>query len=162
AEQGQFDRPAARARGHHLDGSAAVPGALDEAFLLQVREMLVNRCERRKAETATDFLEAGRVAVLPDEVVEIVENLALALGEGKFRGHSSIATWLYWIAVNVSLNRVSAKAVPSEPIADRQFVDEDAESASDRLLRTERGAKVRAAIAQLPAKQRATLILRMY
>src|SRR5437762_3239767 len=57
-------------------------------------------------------------------------------GLGRFRGHSSLATWLYRIAVNVSLNRVSAKAVPSEPIADRQFVDEDAESASDRLLRT--------------------------
>src|SRR5881396_3073426 len=71
-------------------------------------------------------------------------------GLRSFRGQSSLATWLYRIAVNVSLNRVSAKAVPSEPIADRQFVDEDAESASERLLRTERGAKVRAAIAQLP------------
>jgi RNA polymerase sigma-70 factor (ECF subfamily) len=83
-------------------------------------------------------------------------------GLRSFRGQSSLATWLYRIAVNVSLNRVSAKSVPSEPIADRQFVDTDAESAPERLLRTERGAQVRAAIARLPAKQRATLILRVY
>jgi len=36
------------------------------------------------------------------------------------------------------------------------------EPASDRMLREERGARVRAAIAQLPPKQRATLILRTY
>jgi RNA polymerase sigma-70 factor (ECF subfamily) len=37
-----------------------------------------------------------------------------------------------------------------------------AESASERMLKDERGARVREAIAQLPRKQRATLILRMY
>ena len=79
-----------------------------------------------------------------------------------FRGQSSLATWLYRIGVNVCLNRVSAKAQPSEAIADRQFVDVCAESPSERILRAERGARVRAAIARLPKKQRATLILRMY
>jgi RNA polymerase sigma-70 factor (ECF subfamily) len=64
--------------------------------------------------------------------------------------------------VNVCLNRVGAKKPLSESIADRQFVDETAESAPDRLLKDERGARVRAAIAQLPRKQRATLVLRMY
>jgi RNA polymerase sigma-70 factor, ECF subfamily len=83
-------------------------------------------------------------------------------GLRRFRGQSSLATWLYRIGVNVCLNRVSARTVPSEPIADRQFVDAGAESASERLLRAERGARVRSAIAQLPPKQRATLILRMY
>src|SRR5947207_582025 len=38
----------------------------------------------------------------------------------------------------------------------------DIESASDALLRGERAATVRAAIARLPKKQRATLILRVY
>ena len=36
------------------------------------------------------------------------------------------------------------------------------ESAPDALLRQERAAEVRAAIARLPKKQRATLILRVY
>ena len=83
-------------------------------------------------------------------------------GLRSFRGQSSLATWLYRIGVNVCLNRVSAKKPLSESIEERQFVDETAESAPDRLLKDERGARVRAAIAQLPRKQRATLVLRMY
>jgi RNA polymerase sigma-70 factor (ECF subfamily) len=86
-------------------------------------------------------------------------------GLRSFRGQSSIATWLYRIGVNVCLNRVSAKTTLgklSEPIADRQFEDVHAESAADTMLKAERAAQVRAAIAQLPPKQRATLILRTY
>ena len=83
-------------------------------------------------------------------------------GLRSFRGQASLATWLYRIGVNVCLNRVSAKKPQSESIDDRQFVDERAELASDRLLKDERGARVRAAIALLPRKQRATLVLRMY
>jgi RNA polymerase sigma-70 factor, ECF subfamily len=86
-------------------------------------------------------------------------------GLRSFRGQSSIATWLYRIGVNVCLNRVSAKTTLgklTEPIDDRQFVDAGAESASDQLLKEERAAHVRAAIAQLPPTQRATLILRTY
>jgi RNA polymerase sigma-70 factor (ECF subfamily) len=83
-------------------------------------------------------------------------------GLRSFRGQSSLATWLYRIGVNVCLNRVSSKKLQSESIDDRQFVDERAESAPERLLKNERGARVRAAIAQLPRKQRATLVLRMY
>jgi len=83
-------------------------------------------------------------------------------GLRKFRRQSSIGTWLYRIGVNVCINRVSARTLPTEPIAERQFVDPKADSGSDRLLQSERRAKVRAAIAQLPRKQRATLILRVY
>ena len=83
-------------------------------------------------------------------------------GLRSFRGQSSIGTWLYRIGVNVCLNRVSSKRAESESIDDRQFVDDRIESASDRVLRGERAARVRAAIAELPRKQRATLILRMY
>ena len=86
-------------------------------------------------------------------------------GLRSFRGQSSLATWLYRIGVNVCLNRVSAKTPlekMTESIEDRQYVDTRSESASERLLREERRARVRAAIAELPRKQRATLILRMY
>jgi RNA polymerase sigma-70 factor (ECF subfamily) len=83
-------------------------------------------------------------------------------GLKSFRGQASLSTWLYRIGVNVCLNRVSAKTLPSESIDERQFVDVRAQSPADRLLQEERGARVRAAVAQLPPKQRATLILRMY
>ena len=86
-------------------------------------------------------------------------------GLRSFRGQSSLATWLYRIGVNVCLSRVSAKAPlekMTESIEERQYIDTRSESASERLLKEERGARVRAAIAELPRKQRATLILRMY
>jgi RNA polymerase sigma-70 factor (ECF subfamily) len=86
-------------------------------------------------------------------------------GLRSFRGQSSLATWLYRIGVNVCLNRVSASAPVdkmTEPINERQYVDTRSESPADSLLRTERDARVRAAIAELPRKQRATLILRVY
>jgi len=86
-------------------------------------------------------------------------------GLRSFRGQSTLATWLYRIGVNVCLNRVSAKTTLgklTEPIEEKQFVDVRAESPSDLMMRDERASRVRAAIAQLPRKQRATLILRTY
>src|SRR5207237_7537690 len=91
AEERQLDGPAAVARRHHLDRPAAIPGALDEAFFLQVREVLVYRGERREAEAASDLLEARRVAVLPDELGEVIENLALPFGERKHKHAPSAA-----------------------------------------------------------------------
>lgn len=83
-------------------------------------------------------------------------------GLKKFRGQSSVATWLYRIGVNVCLNRVSVKTPKSEPLEDRQHVDTHTESPSDRVLRGERAARVRAAVAELPPKQRTVLVLRIY
>lgn len=82
-----------------------------------------------------------------------------------FRGGSSLATWLYRIGVNVCLNRVSAKTPldgMTESVDDQQYIDTRSESAPERLIKQQRGARVRAAIAALPRKQRATLILRIY
>ena len=79
-----------------------------------------------------------------------------------FRGQSSLATWLYRIGVNVCLNRVSAKTPSTEALDARQHVGLRTESPADRLVKDERAARVRAAIARLPRKQRATLVLRMY
>ena len=81
---------------------------------------------------------------------------------GRFKGQSSVGTWLYRIAVNVSLNRVSVKTPPSEPIDARQHVDTRSDTPTEQVLRHERAARVRAAIAKLPRKQRASVILRMY
>jgi len=82
-------------------------------------------------------------------------------GLRSFRGHSSLSTWLYRIAVNVCLNRLGARNAP-EPIDDRQFVDDRAESAAERLLRRERASRLRRAIARLPRKQRLTVVLRAF
>jgi RNA polymerase sigma-70 factor (ECF subfamily) len=88
-------------------------------------------------------------------------------GLRNFKGQSALGTWLYRIAVNVSLNKVGARPAKTEPL-DRLLLGNDEraashdENAADALLRNERAGQVRAAIAKLPKKQRATLILRVY
>lgn len=79
-----------------------------------------------------------------------------------FKGESSLATWLYRIAVNVCLNRLALKAPASEELDPADRVDHRVERPDVALLREERAAEVRAAIRRLPPKQRATLILRIY
>ena len=48
-------------------------------------------------------------------------------GLAQFKGQSALSTWLYRIAVNLCLNRVSLKTPALEPIADDRFVDEHTE-----------------------------------
>lgn len=84
-----------------------------------------------------------------------------------FKGDASLGTWLYRIGVNVCLNKVGAKTRKDEALdpllaASDERIASSAESASDAMLRGERAVQVRAAIARLPKKQRATLILRVY
>ena len=88
-------------------------------------------------------------------------------GLKNFKSQASLGTWLYRIGVNVCLNRVTAKTPRAESLdtlllASDQRVAAHEESASDALLRDERAQQVRAAIARLPKKQRATLVLRVY
>lgn len=79
-----------------------------------------------------------------------------------FKGDSAFATWLYRIGVNVCLNRVKARKTVFAPLAVADHADSRVERADTRLLRGERAAEVRSAIARLPDRQRATLILRVY
>jgi RNA polymerase sigma-70 factor (ECF subfamily) len=83
-------------------------------------------------------------------------------GLKNFKGNASLGTWLYRIGVNVCLNRVSVKKPHTEPIEEQQHIDRRSPSPSEQVLRDERAAQVRAAIAQLPRKQKAALILRVY
>lgn len=83
-------------------------------------------------------------------------------GLANFKGQSTLATWLYRIAVNACLNRLSVKKFEVEPLGIDRFVDTRTEDPQGGLLREERAAAVRRAIAALPEKQRATLILRTY
>jgi RNA polymerase sigma-70 factor (ECF subfamily) len=83
-------------------------------------------------------------------------------GLPRFRGQSSLGTWLYRIGVNVCLNWVNVKRPMTETIDAGPHLDPRAKDPAEELVRGERAAEVRAAIAQLPKKQRATVILRIY
>lgn len=86
-------------------------------------------------------------------------------GLKKFKGDSALGTWLYRVAVNTSLNKVSVKKPVLETI-DREENAMQLEAKSEHpdasLMRQEDAVRVRNAIRQLPPKQRATLVLRMY
>ena len=81
---------------------------------------------------------------------------------GKFEGQAQFSTWLHRITVNVCLNRLALKTPRPAPLKDVERTPGREERVDEAMLRGERASKVRAAIARLPEKQRATLILRVY
>jgi RNA polymerase sigma-70 factor (ECF subfamily) len=84
-------------------------------------------------------------------------------GLKNFKGQAALSTWLYRIAVNVCLNKVSTKTAVMAPIESTEHMEDvRIEGAQLKMLREERAVAVRHAIASLPEKQRATLILRTY
>jgi RNA polymerase sigma-70 factor (ECF subfamily) len=84
-------------------------------------------------------------------------------GLPRFKRDAAFSTWLYRIAVNACLNRVTARQLPVEPIDDADcFEDTGAAVPGAELAREERARAVRQAIDGLPNRQRATLILRLY
>jgi RNA polymerase sigma-70 factor (ECF subfamily) len=84
-------------------------------------------------------------------------------GLKNFKGEAALSTWLYRIAVNVCLNRISAKTLATEALdSTANIADVRIEGAPHAMIREERAVAVRKAIASLPKKQRATLILRAY
>ena len=83
-------------------------------------------------------------------------------GLANFKGDASLATWLYRVAVNACLNRVAVKKPITAPLEAATHVDGRAVNPLDEVLRVERAEKVKAAIDQLPPKQKATLMLRVY
>ena len=78
----------------------------------------------------------------------------------RFRGDSSFRTWLYRIAVNASLNFRGQRRPPSLELPDG--LADPVPGADARLETDDEVRRVRAAIARLPEKQRATLILKVY
>ena len=167
-------RPAESAQPHMFHAARMAPAdRADEDLSALDEPALVEACLAARPGAFDVLVERHRRAVYllcyrfvsnHEDASDLCQDVFLRAYRGlrRFRGHSSLATWLYRIGVNVCLNRVSVKTLPSEPIADRQFADTRHEPASEKLMKDERGARVRAAIARLPKKQRAALIMRAY
>jgi RNA polymerase sigma-70 factor, ECF subfamily len=78
----------------------------------------------------------------------------------RFRGDSSFKTWLYRIAVNACLNFRALRRPATQELPDG--LADPVPGAETRLETDDEVRRVRAAIARLPEKQRATLILKVY
>jgi RNA polymerase sigma-70 factor (ECF subfamily) len=134
---------------------AAVAGDR-EAFSL-----LVERHQR------TVFQLCYRFVGRQEEARDLAQDVFVRAWRGLrgFKEQSAFSTWLYRIGVNVCLNRVTAKAPrldAMEPLDEAASADTRAEDPSEGIDRSRRAALVRIAIAKLPPKQRATLVLRVY
>jgi RNA polymerase sigma-70 factor, ECF subfamily len=99
-----------------------------------------------------------------EDAADLTQEVFLRACRGlrRFRGESTLATWLYRIGVNVCLNHVAARRAPDTPIDDVPHLRAPGDDPASSLARAQEGARVRAAVARLPRKQRATLILRVY
>lgn len=133
---------------------------------------LVRACVDGHREAFTVIVERHRTAVYRicfrfmanhEDASDLSQDVFLRAFRGlhRFRGESSFTTWLHRISVNVCLSRVGSKRPTSEPIDPARHVDGH-DSPAEGLLRAERAARVREAVARLPNKQRAALVLRVY
>lgn len=147
---------------------AALPDTADDAELVRATragnreafDLIVTRYRRTVYHLC--FRYAGRHEDAADLAQEVF--LRAYRGLAGFKGQASFGTWLYRIGVNVCLNRVAAKTPRlerMEPLDPAQHVAAG-ENPADAVVREEQAARVRAAVAQLPPKQRATLVLRVY
>jgi RNA polymerase sigma-70 factor, ECF subfamily len=83
-------------------------------------------------------------------------------GLARFKGDAAFSTWLYRIAVNVCLSRAAVKTPALDPIEPLELADLSGDRPDALLRRAQDAARVKAAIARLPEKQRMTVILRVY
>lgn len=107
-----------------------------------------------------------RIVQDPDDAMDITQDVFVRAYQGLdgFRGGSKIFTWLYRIAVNLSINHVKSGRVRRFFRFDREdgeYVDH-APGIHEGLEREEIRRSVERAIAALPAKQRAVFVLRYY
>jgi RNA polymerase sigma-70 factor, ECF subfamily len=139
-----------------LDDRALVAACLGGR--LEAFDLIVERHRRSVYQLCYRFV--GRHEDAADLSQEVF--LRAYRGLKRFRGDASLSTWLYRIGVNVCLNRVSVRKPPQDSLEDAPQLVAATTDPSSELLRAEQAARVRAAVARLPRKQRATLILRAY
>jgi RNA polymerase sigma-70 factor (ECF subfamily) len=160
-------RPGATAAMPEASGTAAVDLATLDDRVLVARaaqgdraafDVLVRRHQRAVYGVCLrfthDHAEASDLA--QDALVRAYRGLA------RFKGDAAFGTWLYRIAVNVCLSRAAVKAPPIDPIEPLDLADARGDRPDDPLRRSQDAARVKAAIARLPKKQRLTVILRVY
>ena len=143
------------------DHATADDAALVAAFLAGDRtafDAIVARHQRQVYQVCYRFVRNH------EDAADLVQDVFVRAFKGlkNFKGDSQLSTWLHRIGVNVCLNRVAVKRPELEPLEPARHVDDRSDDPFRLVAQGERAADVRRAIAQLPPKQRATLLLRVY
>jgi RNA polymerase sigma-70 factor (ECF subfamily) len=152
---------AAAVNATRLDLDHAEDRVLVAAFLAGSQEafnVIVTRHQRQVYQVCFRFVRNH------EEAADLAQDVFVRAFKGlkNFKGDSALSTWLYRVGVNCCLNRVAVKKPAIESIDATQHVDHRSEDPLRLVVRGEKAAEVRRAIAQLPPKQRATLLLRVY
>ncbi|HEX5860925.1 MAG TPA: RNA polymerase sigma factor SigM, partial [Nocardioides sp.] len=106
----------------------------------------------------------------PDDAADALQDglIAAFRRAGSFRGEAAVTTWLHRVVVNACLDRLrAAKVRRAEALPDDLDTHRDRGSLAtsapadpaDRVVDDERRRQVLAALADLPAEQRAALVL---
>ena len=155
--------PEARAAGADdpIPLDAADDRALVDAFVRGRREAFDEIVRRHRRPV---YLLCFRFVSNHEDAADLAQDVFVRAfkGLGRFKNESSLSTWLYRVTVNTCLNQAALKRPETEPVDAADRVDARAASPVDAVLRQESADAVRSAIRQLPPRQRATLILRVY
>ena len=144
-----------------LDLAAAEDRVLVAAFLAGSQDafaVIVNRYQRTVYQVCYRFVRNH------EDAADLAQDVFVRAFKGlsQFKGDAALGTWLYRVGVNCCLNRLAVKRPHMEPIEESQHVDQKRDDPLRSVLRGEKAEHVRQAIARLPPKQRATLLLRVY
>src|SRR5688572_26181646 len=155
------DVPANAARPTELDLAAAEDRVLVAAFLAGSQDafaVIVSRHQRAVYQVCYRFVRNH------EDAADLAQDVFVRAFKGlrHFKGDAALSTWLYRVGVNCCLNRLAVKRPRTESIDESQHVDQKRDDPLRAVVRGEKAAHVRQAIAQLPPKQRATLLLRVY
>ncbi len=128
-------------------------GGRSDAF-----DLIVERHQRAVYQVCFRFVRRH------EDAADLTQEVFLRAYRGlrRFRGDAALGTWLYRISVNVCLNHVASRRAAETSLDDAPQIAAAGDDPASSLAKAERGARVRAAVARLPPKQRATLILRVY
>ncbi|MBT3070993.1 RNA polymerase sigma factor [Rhodomicrobium sp. Az07] len=137
--------------------------ATDEALMLSVARgdeaAFRNLAARHAART---LALSRRMLANPADAEEIVQEAMLRVwvNAPRWRAEAAFKTWLYRVVVNLCLNRQRQKTFA--PLDDAAVVPDPSPSAQASLERREADAAVARAIADLPDRQRAAIVLTYY
>lgn len=97
----------------------------------------------------------------PEEAADALQDAFISAyrGAARFRAESQVSTWLHRIVVNACLDRIRRRqARPTVPLPETDEYREPA-AAGDSMAQRETSLVISEALAQLPAEQRAPIVL---
>lgn len=123
------------------------------------------RLVQRHAGWALGFCE--RLVGARHEAEDLVQVAFLRVWQGaaQWQPQARFRTWLYRVLYNLCMDQFRARSTAAtQPLDDEaaEALHDPAPGMEARLWGQQRDARVRAALAQLPARQRAALVLRYY